>query len=52
MAQKTQQKTLVSADGSREWTPEDAVQATNLRAQGWTEKPATKAKAAPAASGN
>lgn len=38
-----EQKTvLVSPDGKREWIPEDAVQATNLRAQGWADKPATK----------
>ena len=43
---------LVSPDGEREWTPEDAVQATNLRARGWTEKAAEKPanKAATAAS--
>lgn len=29
---------LVSPEGDREWTPEDAIQATNLRAQGWTPK--------------
>lgn len=33
---------LVSPDGKTEWTPEDAAQATNLRARGWTPK-ATKA---------
>lgn len=44
MAEKTNaEKTLVSPDGEREWTPEDAVQATNLRARGWSEKqPAPK----------
>lgn len=36
MAEK--QEVLVSPDGKREWTPEDATQATNLRAQGWTPK--------------
>lgn len=36
MAEK--QSVLVSPDGNREWTPEDAVQATNLRAQGWKPK--------------
>jgi len=36
MAEK--QTVLVSPDGNREWTPEDAVQATNLRAKGWTPK--------------
>lgn len=43
MAEK--QAVLVSPDGKREWTPEDAVQATNLRARGWApkaEKPAPK----------
>lgn len=40
MAEK--QQTLASPDGKREWTPEDAKQATNLRAQGWKPK-ATKA---------
>lgn len=30
---------LVSPDGKREWLPEDAAQATNLRAQGWAPKP-------------
>lgn len=43
MAEK--QQVLVSPDGDREWTPEDAVQATNLRAQGWSpkaDKPTTK----------
>jgi len=44
--------TLVSPDGKREWTPENPVQATNLRAQGWAEKPAKKSAATPAASGN
>lgn len=29
---------LVSPDGKTEWTPEDATQATNLRARGWTPK--------------
>jgi hypothetical protein len=29
---------LVSPDGKREWTPEDATQATNLRAKGWAPK--------------
>lgn len=29
---------LVSPEGDREWTPEDATQATNLRARGWTPK--------------
>lgn len=29
---------LVSPEGNREWTPEDAIQATNLRARGWTPK--------------
>ncbi|MGY4543258.1 hypothetical protein ACVWY0_003191 [Arthrobacter sp. UYNi723] len=29
---------LVSPEGNREWTPEDAAQATNLRARGWTPK--------------
>jgi hypothetical protein len=32
------QPVLVSPDGAREWTPEDATQATNLRARGWTPK--------------
>ncbi|QIG57683.1 hypothetical protein PP357_gp13 [Arthrobacter phage Sarge] len=36
MAEK--QDVLVSPDGKREWTPEDATQATNLRAKGWTPK--------------
>jgi len=46
------EKTLVAPDGKSEWTPEDAVQATNLRARGWTEKAAEKPanKAATAAS--
>lgn len=35
-------ETLVSPDG-KEWTPESAVQATNLRAQGWAPKPAKAA---------
>ena len=35
---------LVSPDGKREWTPEDAAQATNLRARGWTVKPAEDAE--------
>lgn len=42
MAEK--QPVLVSPDGAREWTPEDATQATNLRARGWTPKE-TKASA-------
>lgn len=29
---------LVSPDSKREWTPESAEQATNLRARGWTPK--------------
>jgi hypothetical protein len=29
---------LVSPDGKREWTPESAEQATNLRARGWAPK--------------
>lgn len=34
-----EQKTaLVSPNGEREWTPEDAEQETNLRARGWTPK--------------
>ena len=32
------QQALISPDGKREWTPEDAAQATNLRARGWTPK--------------
>ena len=47
MAQK-KTEILVSPDGAREWEPEDAAQAVNLKAQGWQAKPATKA-AAPAA---
>ena len=53
--QTEQQPVLVSADGKREWTPEDAAQATNLRAAGWTvkpepepEKPAAKPATTPA----
>lgn len=38
----TQKNTLVSPDGKREWTPADAIEATNLRSRGWSEKPATK----------
>lgn len=38
----TKQQTLVSPDGKREWTPEDATQATNLRARGWTAKQTPK----------
>jgi hypothetical protein len=38
-------ETLVSSDGAREWTPETAVQATNLRAQGWKSKAAVEAEA-------
>lgn len=39
-----EQKTvLVSPDGKREWTPEDAMQETNLRARGWTPKAAKAA---------
>lgn len=34
--------TLVSPDGKREWNPESAVEATNLRARGWSEKTAAK----------
>lgn len=33
---------LVSPDGKREWTPESAAEAVNLRARGWSEKPAAK----------
>lgn len=40
MTKQTEQfPVLVSPDGTREWTPEDAIQATNLRATGWTTKP-------------
>jgi len=46
---------LVSPDGKREWTPEDASQATDLRARGWVpkadpepEKPAAKPATTPA----
>jgi hypothetical protein len=42
-----QQTTLVSPDGKRTWTPEDATQATNLRAQGWKPKEEPKKTAAP-----
>ncbi|AZS11711.1 hypothetical protein HOU96_gp13 [Arthrobacter phage Maja] len=45
MAETEKQAVLVSPDGAREWTPEDAAQATNLRARGWspkTTKPASK----------
>jgi hypothetical protein len=38
MATEAKQTVLVSPDGAREWTPEDAAQATNLRARGWTPK--------------
>lgn len=52
-AKQEKQTTLVSPDGAREWTPEDATQATNLRARGWTGKPAPKAKAStPATNSN
>lgn len=37
-----QQPVLVSPNGQDEWTPEDAVQATNLKARGWTVKPEEK----------
>lgn len=37
-----QNNILVSPDGKREWTPADAVEATNLRARGWSEKSAAK----------
>ena len=37
-------ETLVSSDGAREWLPETASQATNLRAQGWTSKAALEAE--------
>lgn len=50
------QTVLVHPDGKSEWTPEDATQATNLRARGWTpkaeeaepEKPAAKPSTTPA----
>lgn len=35
---QTETVVLVSPEGDREWTPEDAAQETNLRAQGWTPK--------------
>jgi hypothetical protein len=41
MVEQQKQEVLVSPEGDREWTPEDAAQATNLRARGWTPK-ATK----------
>lgn len=47
----TQPATLVSPEG-QEWTAEDAVQETNLRARGWTDKPAPKSKPAATGSGN
>lgn len=37
-----QTNTLISPDGKREWVPADATEATNLRARGWSEKPAAK----------
>lgn len=37
-----QQEVLVSPDGKRKWTPESAVQATNLRAKGWKPKAESK----------
>lgn len=40
MAKK--QTELVSPDGKRTWTPEDATEAVNLRARGWSEKSAAK----------
>lgn len=40
-----QMSTLVSPDGKREWTPADAVEATNLRTRGW--KPKAPKPAAP-----
>lgn len=40
-----QNPVLVSADGTREWTPQDATEATNLRARGWTPKAAPKQSA-------
>ena len=33
---------LVSPDGGREWTPENATEATNLKARGWTVKAPAK----------
>jgi hypothetical protein len=38
MAEQNTPTVLVSPDGDREWTPEDAEQATNLRARGWKPK--------------
>ena len=43
MAEK--QTVHVSPDGKSEYTPDDATQAVNLRARGWTPKPAKAAKA-------
>ena len=39
------QKALVSPDGKREWTPQDATEAVNLKARGWTEKADKPARA-------
>jgi hypothetical protein len=38
MTEQQKPEVLVSPEGDREWTPEDATQATNLRARGWTPK--------------
>jgi hypothetical protein len=44
------EKVLVSPDGTREWTPQDASEAVNLKARGWREKTAKDDK--PARAGN
>lgn len=47
MAEANKTVDLVSKDGERTWSSNDPVEITNLRAQGWRDKPA--AEAAPAA---
>lgn len=40
MAEAKKNVELVSKDGKRTWSTNDAVEITNLRAQGWQEKAA------------
>lgn len=47
----SKQTTLHHPDG-RTWTPEDAVQANNLRSAGWSEKAPAKADEKPATTKN
>lgn len=42
MADSKKPVELFSADGKRSWSSSDPVEVTNLRARGWSDKPAAK----------